>query len=142
MRDARIARGWIWAALALQAVGLAFDGVWHGLIRPDCPSRYRSFAALPWRPQRRDYQRMGVRRAKERIGGRLRRRAAVDGGGGLARVNSSQAEHTGRPDRRGCGDDRLHSRGHRRLGRWTPGATPFGVGARLDAPESPTPPLI
>src|SRR2546427_9394755 len=34
MRDARIARGWIWAALALQAVGLAFDGVWHGLIRP------------------------------------------------------------------------------------------------------------
>src|SRR5712692_6066560 len=34
MRDERIARGWIWAALALQAVGLAFDGVWHGLIRP------------------------------------------------------------------------------------------------------------
>src|SRR2546430_11632668 len=34
MRDARIARGWIWAALALQAVGFAFDGVWHGLIRP------------------------------------------------------------------------------------------------------------
>src|SRR5437870_13844222 len=34
MRDERIARGWIWAALALQAVGLAFDGVWHGLLRP------------------------------------------------------------------------------------------------------------
>src|SRR2546425_9309518 len=34
MRAARIVRGWIWAALALQAVGLAFDGVWHGLIRP------------------------------------------------------------------------------------------------------------
>src|SRR2546428_5747588 len=34
MRDARIARGWIWAVLAFQAVGLAFDGVWHGLIRP------------------------------------------------------------------------------------------------------------
>src|SRR5207249_10850862 len=34
MRDARIARGWIWAALALQAVGLAFDGVWCGVIRP------------------------------------------------------------------------------------------------------------
>src|SRR2546426_6624270 len=34
MRDARIARGWILAALALQAVGLAFDVVWHGLIRP------------------------------------------------------------------------------------------------------------
>src|SRR2546422_7786965 len=28
------ARGWIWAALALQALGLAFDGVWHGLISP------------------------------------------------------------------------------------------------------------
>src|SRR2546428_11674228 len=34
MRDARIARGWIWAVLAFQAVGLAFDVVWHGLIRP------------------------------------------------------------------------------------------------------------
>src|SRR2546430_12780488 len=34
MRAAQIVRGWIWAALALQAVGLAFDGVWHGLIRP------------------------------------------------------------------------------------------------------------
>ena len=34
MQGVRTARGWIWAALALQAVGLAFDGVWHGLIRP------------------------------------------------------------------------------------------------------------
>src|SRR2546426_9644932 len=34
MRAARIVRGWIWAALALQALGLAFDGVWHGLRRP------------------------------------------------------------------------------------------------------------
>src|SRR5438128_2649150 len=34
MRDARTGRGWIWAALALQVVGLAFDGLWHGLISP------------------------------------------------------------------------------------------------------------
>ena len=34
MRDARTARAWIWAALALQLAGLAFDGVWHGLLSP------------------------------------------------------------------------------------------------------------
>src|SRR3989442_1084445 len=34
MPGVRTARGWIWAALALQAVGFAFDGVWHGLISP------------------------------------------------------------------------------------------------------------
>src|SRR2546426_2108261 len=34
MQGVRTARGWIWAALALQALGLAFDGVWHGLISP------------------------------------------------------------------------------------------------------------
>jgi hypothetical protein len=34
MREARTARAWIWAALALQFAGLAFDGVWHGLLRP------------------------------------------------------------------------------------------------------------
>jgi hypothetical protein len=34
MRDARTARAWIWAALALQFAGLAFDGLWHGLLRP------------------------------------------------------------------------------------------------------------
>ena len=34
MRDARTARAWIWAALCLQLVGLAFDAVWHGLLRP------------------------------------------------------------------------------------------------------------
>jgi len=34
MREARNARAWIWAALALQVAGLAFDGLWHGLLRP------------------------------------------------------------------------------------------------------------
>src|SRR3989442_5934945 len=34
MRDARTARAGIWAALALQLAGLAFDGVWHGLLSP------------------------------------------------------------------------------------------------------------
>src|SRR2546426_8711178 len=34
MQGVRTARGWIWAALAVQALGLAFDGVWHGLRRP------------------------------------------------------------------------------------------------------------
>src|SRR3989442_2749247 len=34
MPGVRTARRWIWAALALQAVGFAFDGVWHGLISP------------------------------------------------------------------------------------------------------------
>jgi hypothetical protein len=34
MREARTARAWIWAALALQFAGLAFDGLWHGLLRP------------------------------------------------------------------------------------------------------------
>jgi hypothetical protein len=34
MRDARTARAWIRAALALQLAGLAFDGLWHGLLRP------------------------------------------------------------------------------------------------------------
>ena len=34
MRDARTARAWIWAALALQLAGLAFDGLWHGLLNP------------------------------------------------------------------------------------------------------------
>src|SRR2546426_4623413 len=34
MQGVRTARGRIWAALALQALGLAFDGVWHGLISP------------------------------------------------------------------------------------------------------------
>jgi hypothetical protein len=34
MRDARTARAWIWAAVALDVAGLAFDGVWHGLLSP------------------------------------------------------------------------------------------------------------
>jgi hypothetical protein len=34
MRDARTARAWILAALALQLAGLVFDGVWHGLLHP------------------------------------------------------------------------------------------------------------
>jgi hypothetical protein len=34
MRDTQTARAWIWAALALQLAGLAFDGLWHGLLRP------------------------------------------------------------------------------------------------------------
>jgi hypothetical protein len=34
MRDGQTARAWIWAALALQLVGFAFDGVWHGLLSP------------------------------------------------------------------------------------------------------------
>jgi hypothetical protein len=34
MRDARTARAWIWAAVALDVVGLAFDGVWHRLLSP------------------------------------------------------------------------------------------------------------
>ncbi len=34
MRDARTARAWIAAALALQLAGLAFDGLWHGLLSP------------------------------------------------------------------------------------------------------------
>jgi hypothetical protein len=34
MRDAQTARVWIWAALVLQLAGLAFDGVWHGVLRP------------------------------------------------------------------------------------------------------------
>ena len=34
MRSPRTARRWIWAALAVQAAGLAFDGVWHGLVHP------------------------------------------------------------------------------------------------------------
>ena len=28
-------RTWIWAALTLQLLGLAFDAVWHGLLNPD-----------------------------------------------------------------------------------------------------------
>lgn len=35
MRNARTARAWIWAALALQLAGLAFDGLWHALFRPE-----------------------------------------------------------------------------------------------------------
>jgi hypothetical protein len=35
MRDARTARAWSWAALALQLVGFVFDGLWHGLLSPD-----------------------------------------------------------------------------------------------------------
>src|SRR2546422_1963408 len=57
----------------------------------DGPSRYRSFAALLWRPERRDYHRMGVGRAEEWIGGRLLRRAAVGRRGGLGRGHSSPA---------------------------------------------------
>jgi hypothetical protein len=34
MRDVRTARRWIWAALALQLAGLAFDGLWHGVLNP------------------------------------------------------------------------------------------------------------
>jgi len=34
MRTARTARVLIWAALALQLAGLAWDGVWHGLLNP------------------------------------------------------------------------------------------------------------
>jgi hypothetical protein len=34
MPDARTARRWIWAALALQLAGLAFDGFWHGVLNP------------------------------------------------------------------------------------------------------------
>src|SRR5262245_57627251 len=28
-------RRWIWAAVAVQVVGLAVDAVWHGLLHPD-----------------------------------------------------------------------------------------------------------
>jgi hypothetical protein len=28
-------RGWIWLAVLLQIVGLAFDGLWHGLLHPE-----------------------------------------------------------------------------------------------------------
>jgi hypothetical protein len=31
----RSARRWIWRAVTLQVLGLAFDAVWHGLIDPD-----------------------------------------------------------------------------------------------------------
>jgi hypothetical protein len=34
MRHSRSARTWIWAALALQAAGLAYDAIWHGLLHP------------------------------------------------------------------------------------------------------------
>jgi hypothetical protein len=34
MDEHRTTRAWIWAAVALQLVGLVFDGVWHGLLRP------------------------------------------------------------------------------------------------------------
>ena len=34
MRTTRTARGFIWAALSLQVAGLAWDGIWHGLVRP------------------------------------------------------------------------------------------------------------
>jgi hypothetical protein len=41
MRDAGTARTWIWAAGALQVAGLAFDGVWHGLLNPGVePTRF------------------------------------------------------------------------------------------------------
>jgi len=35
MRHRSGLRIWIWAALAVQLVGLAFDAVWHGLLNPD-----------------------------------------------------------------------------------------------------------
>ena len=34
MRDARTVCAWTWAALTLQLGGLAFDALWHGLLRP------------------------------------------------------------------------------------------------------------
>src|SRR5262245_32206880 len=39
MRDARIARAWIWRAMALEIAGLALDGVWHGLVSPGVEPR-------------------------------------------------------------------------------------------------------
>jgi FtsH-binding integral membrane protein len=35
MRHRSGPRIWIWSALAVQLVGLAFDAVWHGLLNPD-----------------------------------------------------------------------------------------------------------
>ena len=35
MRHRNGPRIWIWAALTLQLLGLAFDAVWHGLLNPD-----------------------------------------------------------------------------------------------------------
>jgi hypothetical protein len=34
MRSPRTARRWIWAALGLQLIGLAYDAIWHGLLHP------------------------------------------------------------------------------------------------------------
>jgi hypothetical protein len=100
---------WLWAALALQFAGLAFDGLWHGLLRPGVePTTFTDMLVhlgtvhLPLYlagPQRADHYGMGIHRAQARITDRLRRRAAVDSGRGLARVHSSQAEYAWRPDR-------------------------------------------
>jgi hypothetical protein len=46
MRSPRTARRFIWVALAVQLAGLAYDAVWHGLIRPGVePATRREMAA-------------------------------------------------------------------------------------------------
>jgi hypothetical protein len=39
MSHRRSSRTWIWAAVTLQGAGLAYDGIWHGLLHPGFEAR-------------------------------------------------------------------------------------------------------
>jgi hypothetical protein len=46
MRRPHTARRWVWAAVALQVIGLVYDAAWHGLLHPGAEPQTRREMAI------------------------------------------------------------------------------------------------
>ena len=134
MRHRSGPRIWIWAALSVQLLGLAFDAVWYGLLNLDFEAvivdqmvRHLSTVHLPLYigvlSVLVSTDRVGAHRWNETI--KDRRRPAsrlcgctcLNGWGSLARLYSPPVEYSQWRDSRDHVVFRFHSRRHRALAR-------------------------